>query len=1286
MAAPSKPLFSNQSLFDDLLAPSSPSSLTDARPTGNGQHSDKESSGPVELQSSSPALPHSTSSGHLSHQAQPEPAPVSAKPEAEAEKDVIKPADAASVPADQAPAKKAEPATALQQISDQDASAPTVAKTFQQSSGQPHAKPSVSPASKHVATLRETKAFASPQTSGLTTRNSSENTILHLDLTAPQPGGESSLCPAKVEIERVAALDFPLHNSVVKLHSSNPSNDDQLIAEVPAPQVANLGANIIAYAMKKARIRVLDCLTGDRLLLQAEGGGVIQSINASHQLGRDSSESNWLISAISQPRSAAEQTLSIWSITQRNTRLSSELLQSTDLAQEARKHGVLLSCDWSKRATHGEISALLSSAGPSNITPTYAFFRVNPSEKSVRLHDVVPKGSISDSKVDSQIVASTLSTDGRVAAFLARAADDGPIELVVKSDDGNSISAPFTDLPSGVGNSHSATSVSYMEFVGPPADGTQPGLDCPRALLVGFQSNAILGLYDLQDRAWRFVWKFEGPPSEIAFNVVRFHRQGSSILVANSARASVMIIELKFDVLSKRSGDTTTDSTSIFNRLKNRGLPWTVQAAPCVSESALQEPIISFSVADGKPSGTSNAVKLFASFSSGTSTVSIPFTPSQGKYLTCSPAPAKPPVAGGKSAGALLTSSDSDGADPVAPVKSGAKAKGLQGLLSSDSDLDLPRTALKPQPPRFPVGVREKESPAEWDADTHTFSQLVSSGTSSGRNSPAPARAPQKLTSSIDTSSPKTGIAKGKNKVDQISSEARRGAGAGSSRPREASHKETVQPKTILSRSAPGESTTNAGDVGNVALHEAIKNLESKLSEINLDAAKVRESSSSVSSGQLSAAALSAIASEVSALVSSELGSSIAPQMVDAVRDVAERSLREALSKDLRGVLPSELKKILGRSDVSDMLTKSISQAVLPVVQKTAMDVVSRVLAPHFEEAIAGLSRLFEAQVKSSMHALRADVIADQSAGSKATEQQLQRVTTTLSSVLESVESLTKQNEALHASLKELKASEARKINGAGDLPLALAPRPPATPAPLQYGHHHYGYTAPHQARYPSGPWHPVEPFHSPMMSHQHLPHRPSTSQRAFAPFGGSSTPLSGYASGAGPPPPPSIGAAAYPVGPPTPSVAETQQQSVEDALLGALTLQDKSEVDSEVQLSNLLARLGAQYNRPEGALQGGGAGGAAMNQVVLLTLLHRLAAMVGSQRGIIPLETAIPWSEAAIALLKVDDGTIAAAYANVSAFIREAFLSAWQRAQGSGTAPWWTEDRLQNYLLRHLK
>ncbi|CAO1622945.1 unnamed protein product [Sympodiomycopsis kandeliae] len=1139
----------------------------------------------------------------------------------------------------------------------------------------------VSPAFTHVAKLRQESTFGSSHTSGLTIQSvSSDTDLLSLDCQSAQPGGVASLHPAKLEMSPLAMLTIPFKQYTMPIANGA----GETIAQLPLPQAVNLGQDVIAYPMKKGRVRVLHSETGDRAMLQVPDGSHVRSIAASAgvQTSSEGKATEWYLSASSEPKSGkGTNGLTIWKVTLTTDQLEEQLITSV-----AEADSVFVACHWN--------------VTPSK-TPTLAFVARTEKPTSAVCSILSDFGSGSRFKVDmsldqvekaadrsfnagSDTVASAISADGSVFASLSKGLGDGEYILDLHAAKGKSTSLAVDKLPQqAIGDS--SPTVSYLALIGPSPDGagTSEDAHCPRAALIGFNSNKVLGLYDMQHKQWRNIWRFDAPHHNDveSFNVVEYNQNTSTIFVASSARASLFAISLKFANLAQQG------SVGLVERVASHWpatLPWTVQVSRLVREYALPEPLVSFAIA-ADSDVVQNGAKVFGRFALGTQTVLLPPFSDEVEYLPLWKEPEPQTEAEDSPAPAVRRA-------PAPPASSNRFAN---DFTSSDSDFDTARFFSKPvfKKQKSARDIRQDDAPAEWD-DRLSVSQMLSSEASAPAS---PATKSAGILRRPDTSSPKPDTPQPKkSKKNRATAGEERSA----SRSREVASPvktELVKQPIVKTHEKPNndkpaaaalDGAVASGDqVTNLALRQAITSLESKLDQLKLNPPATSApppASSSSSSGHLSASALSAIASEVSAAVSGDVSHMLNASLLESVREGIENALRKVSVQ----TLPNELSKVMTQPAISAALTKSITQGIVPTVQKTAMDVVSKVIAPHFEETILTLTQSVEERIDRNLAEVRKTIVAEQSTALKTTQQQLHDVTQVLTSFASRFDALQQQNEALHATLKEVKQQQTSISH---DPSSRMTPRPPSA-ASYQYQppsqHPHLHAYDPHAA----SPWPTFERVQSPYQFR-----RPTTAQQPFgaemmvpatpsahgmAPIG---TPTS-FNFGMGQPGAPvSAPFSAAPPPPATPSPLVATDDKIEDALIGALSATDGT---SASQVAEVLSRLQQQYKRPNLALTcGDGENNLAVSQAVLLTLVHRLASLTSSNR--ISLEIAIPWAEASLAYLNPDDGKIADPYAKVSGDIRRDFEKAWQLAAtttSGGGASWWTRDRLEMYLLRYLR
>lgn len=156
-------------------------------------------------------------------------------------------------------------------------------------------------ASYHLSGLHASAGFDDDVSNGMTMLEIDGIQHFTLDLGAPQPGGLSSLYPAKLEITAVSLLTTPFAPSIF----INEESEQSKVARWPSQRVAGMAGTLVMYVMSKGRIRVIDQKTGDRILARADS--TIRSVFTAGDKVEESSKR--LFAATTQ-----EGGLSIWNL------------------------------------------------------------------------------------------------------------------------------------------------------------------------------------------------------------------------------------------------------------------------------------------------------------------------------------------------------------------------------------------------------------------------------------------------------------------------------------------------------------------------------------------------------------------------------------------------------------------------------------------------------------------------------------------------------------------------------------------------------------------------------------------------------------------------------------------------------------------------------------------------------------------------------------------------------------------------------------------------------------
>lgn len=739
----------------------------------------------------------------------------------------------------------------------------------------------------------------------------------------------------------------------------------------------------------------------------------------------------------------------------------------------------------------------------------------------------------------------------------------------------------------------------------------------PRGLLVGFDDNQVVALIDLTSGSLRQLYRFQTTPNSPSFSLAAWHSATSSLLLGCSLRSSIFSLRLRFSTLP----------------LINSG--FIAKAAGLQDETTIDEScevlyrvgnnLLPFVVLDSRPALRECALP---------------------EPYTCL---------------ALDNSTTVEGSIRVLASHIG----GIHALLipeealvqtvvqkETKGEVEAPSSKLEERMATFPSEIKiEKEDPPLPPMEVQTSRQEVLA------TSPLPEvtiEPSTKVAASKEngfTSTPKASEIKKKGNHNRTAS------------------KNAKIDKNLFNDNGAPRSTSTAGvqstDDATRINREEIKTLFAQLEASFMD--------------KMNSHLQSKEEQQSSTEIAHEVVANLTPMISSLIDDLLPSHLQQAVDAAVSRSLSQDLHNLLLRPDFSLTISKSITSSILPPIQKTAMDVVSRVLAPHFENIMTEMTSRVEAKIDMGITGIRKDIIMEQSKALLETEASLNEINVKVMGISDTMQALLQQNSKLEKALEELhfsnrKSSSPSDLNGSiGHRQEILGTFPAQTPLyqgfPLQLS------STSIPPPLPSAP-----SFHQPYATFPSQSPQITSNQSRQASYNYSqphSAPLP------------------YPSAP-TPQQQDQspgmKSQEVEDTLLTALS---SPNIDSDTSLlQNALSNISSKCGSPISAIWEKSASGSEtvslgkprISQAVILTLLHRLIQSLNgsSDQSGLKVAVAVPWIEACAAALDKNDEVISRYYDHIKGNMINSLIQA--HTVVKSRAPWWTDDRLSFGILRFIQ
>uniref|UniRef100_V5GM97 Kynurenine 3-monooxygenase n=2 Tax=Kalmanozyma brasiliensis (strain GHG001) TaxID=1365824 RepID=V5GM97_KALBG len=166
-----------------------------------------------------------------------------------------------------------------------------------------------------------------------------------------------------------------------------------------------------------------------------------------------------------------------------------------------------------------------------------------------------------------------------------------------------------------------------------------------------------------------------------------------------------------------------------------------------------------------------------------------------------------------------------------------------------------------------------------------------------------------------------------------------------------------------------------------------------------------------------------------------DVNAALSDTITSAVHDAVSANISNGFQQSIETAIPQEVERLITSTELKAELTRNIAQTILPAVQRTAMEVVSRVLAPHFEEVMMQVSDRVERTIVSEITNVRKTLIAEQATSLNDTDKVVKAIQEQVNDVLVRVKDLKVQQTDKIVELKTEEAPrETTKLNGASRL------------------------------------------------------------------------------------------------------------------------------------------------------------------------------------------------------------------------------------------------------------
>ncbi|KXN90514.1 hypothetical protein AN958_04186 [Leucoagaricus sp. SymC.cos] len=343
--------------------------------------------------------------------------------------------------------------------------------------------------------------------------------------------------------------------------------------------------------------------------------------------------------------------------------------------------------------------------------------------------------------------------------------------------------------------------------------------------------------------------------------------------------------------------------------------------------------------------------------------------------------------------------------------------------------------------------------------------------------------------------------------------------------------------------------------------------------------------------------------------VKNEVQNSVLPSLENITKNEVKAALNDQLGKGLvdniTQALPIEMEKLLFRPDVSSHLAHVLATNLNAVIERQVKDAIAKTFIPVYSQQASAMHQELIRELRGEIHGVKSELTAWQNEAFRSHDAAIRELEHSVKMLSDQVKFLSLNTTG---SMNHLQQSS-QSHNSPGPLPPVQGPHgqshlrqqqniPPVNPQPQNYPHSSYSQQQP-------------PPPHQP-------PPPPPAMHNAWFP--------------------PTIAApqASHPATIPQPPPAQQERSTPQikpdewdEVYLGVLQTQDAA------KLQDLLGHTNPDLIMPL-------SGPCLVSQAVILTLVHRLSAVVGeTQPGDETFKNSLWWLQRAVAVLRPDDKLI---------------------------------------------